>query len=84
MDTRQHGSRAGRSTLSQLLLLFNLILEASEEGKNVDAFYLDFAKAFDKVDHGILLHKIKSQGVKGKMGRWIQNFLKKRNKPSSS
>ena len=78
MDPRQHGSRAGRSTLSQLLLHFNLILKALEEGKNVDAIYLDFAKAFDKVDHGLLLHKIKSQGIKGKMGRWIQNFLEKR------
>ena len=62
----------------ELLLNFNLILEALEEGKNVDAIYIDFAKAFDKADHGMLLHKIKSQGVKGKMGRWIKNFLKER------
>ena len=75
MDSRQHGLRAGRSTLSRFLLHFNLVLKALEEGKNVDAIYLDFAKAFDKVDHGMLLHKIKSQGIKGKMGRWIQNFL---------
>ena len=69
LDSRQHGLRAGRSTLSQFLLHFNLVLKALEEGKNVDAIYLDFAKAFDKVDHGMLLHKIKSQGIKGKMGR---------------
>ena len=49
-----------------------------EEGANVDAIYLDFAKAFDKVDHGLLLHKLKRVGVKGKMGRWIQEFLKNR------
>ena len=30
-----------------------------EKGNNVDVIYLDFAKAFDKVDHGILCHKLK-------------------------
>ena len=49
-----------------------------EEGSNIDAVYLDFAKAFDKVDHELLLHKLKQMGVKGKLGRWIQNFLKGR------
>ena len=49
-----------------------------EEGSNIDAVFLDFAKAFDKVDHGLLVHKLKQMGVKGKLGRWIQNFLKGR------
>ena len=31
-----------------------------QEGDNVDVIYLDFAKAFDKVDHGILLHKLQT------------------------
>ena len=31
--------------------------------------------AFDKVDHGILLHKIKSLGITGKPGLWLHNFL---------
>ena len=37
--------------------------------------YLDFAKAFDKVDHGVLLHKLRQVGVKGKLGTWIHGFL---------
>ena len=78
MDSNQHGGRAGRSTLSQLILHHDKILQAMEEGKNIDAIYLDFAKAFDKVDHGLLLHKLKRMGVKGKLGRWIQTFLKGR------
>ena len=49
-----------------------------EEGNNVDAVYLDFSKAFDKCDHGILLHKLKKLKIKGKLGRWIQNFLEGR------
>ena len=78
MDSNQHGGRAGRSTLSQLILHHDQILAAMEEGSNVDAVYLDFAKAYDKVDHGLLLHKLKKLGVKGKLGRWIQNFLEGR------
>ena len=34
-----------------------------------------FEKAFDKADHGILLHKIKDLGIRGKMGEWIHNFI---------
>ena len=75
LDPRQHGSRAGRSTLSQLLIHQDEILKALEEGANIDTIYLDFAKAYDKVDLGILLHKMKSLGISGKIGVWIHNFL---------
>jgi hypothetical protein len=47
-----------------------------EEGGNVDVIYTDFAKAYDKVDHTILLKKLKDQfGISGKLGEWIHNFL---------
>ena len=78
MDETQHGSRAGRSTLSQLLEHQDEILKELEQGNNVDTVYLDFSKAFDKCDHGILLHKIRKLNIKGKLGRWLQNFLKNR------
>ena len=75
MDVNQHGSRAGKSTLSQLLEHQDEILAALENGENFDSVYLDFSKAFDKCDHGILLHKIKRLKIKGRLGRWLQNFL---------
>ena len=37
--------------------------------------YLDFAKAFDKVDHVILMKKVSQFGIKGKLYEWIKNFL---------
>ena len=43
----QHGFRAGRSCLSQLLAHFDHITRQLEEGKSVDVIYLDFSKAFD-------------------------------------
>ena len=37
--------------------------------------YLDFKKAFDKVDHNVLLKKIHQYGIRGKLYTWISNFL---------
>ena len=57
----QNGFVEGRSTQTQLLdqLLDNFcrVYEALEEGVIIDTVYLDFAKAFDKVDHEILMEK---------------------------
>ena len=47
-------------------------------GGSVDIVYLDFSKSFDKVDHGILLHKLKALGITGNLGMWFYNFLKNR------
>jgi RNA-binding protein YlmH len=38
---------------------------------------LDYAKAFDKVDHEILLGKLSLIGIKGKLFEWIKNFITK-------
>ena len=75
MDRNQHGFRSGRSTLSQLLDQQDEILKALEDGDNMDTIYLDFSKAFDKCDHGIIFHKLKYLGIKGKVGRWLFSFL---------
>ena len=77
-NSNQHGFRKGRSCLSQLLEHFDRITRLLEEGKMVDVIYLDFAKAFDKVDIGIVIRKLKCLGVQGQIGRWIQNFLTNR------
>ena len=75
----QHGFRALRSTLTQLLSHWDSILDGVLHGApGVDSVYLDFAKAFDKVDHGVLLHKLKKFGVQGKVGTWLAKFLKNR------
>ena len=61
-----------------LLIHYEVVLKDIQEGHNSDVIYIDFAKAFDKVDHGILLHKVKQQGISGHIGRWIHNFLTNR------
>ena len=41
----------------------------------IDMIYLAFSKAFDKVDFGILFHKMKYMGINGKLGKWFYHFL---------
>lgn len=74
----QHGFRGKISCLTELTDFHNSILNSLGRNTAVDAVYLDFAKAYDKVDHGILGHKLKILGIKGKVGDWIQSFLTNR------
>ena len=75
MNANQHGFRSQRSCLSQLLAHYELILDTLESNNSADVIYLDFAKAFDKVDHGILLHKLKALNITGDVAVWIHDFL---------
>ena len=74
-NDNQHGFRRGRSCLSQLIEHHQKILDGLEEECSLDIVYLDFSKAFDKVDHKILLKKLLNIGVSGKLLRWLSNFL---------
>ena len=49
-----------------------------ENGINVDTVYLDFSKAFDKVDHQIIIEKLMILGIGGKLLKWIKSFLQNR------
>lgn len=74
----QYGFQTGRSCTSQLIHHFGNLINILEEKCNVDALYLDFSKAFDKVDHQILLRKLKAIGITGKLHSWITSFLSNR------
>ena len=75
LPSGQHGFRAFRSTLTQLLSYWDTILGELEQGNGVDVIYTDFSKAFDKVETGVLIHKLKECGISGKVGCWIAAFL---------
>ena len=74
----QHGFRKGRSCLSQLLQHFDQILRNFLTNCDTDSIYLDFAKAFDKVNHKLLLKKVWAYGIRGKVYSWIESFLTER------
>ena len=74
----QHGFRQKRSCISQLLDHYSEVLTDLEEGKVSEVIYLDFAKAFNSVDHMILSRELKRIGIKGEAGIWIHDFLSDR------
>ena len=78
MNKTQHGFRSRFSTITQILTYYDSVLTMLEEGCPVDAIYLDFSKAFDKVDHRILMKKLESLGITGKLLKWIEVFLTNR------
>ena len=77
-DSRQHGARSQLGTSTQLLLQYEKLLKQVVSGNNTDKTYLDFAKAFDKIDHLILKIKLRSLGIDGLTGRWLAQFLEDR------
>ena len=74
----QHGFHKGRSCLTQLLIYYDQLLNILEEGSNADSLLLDLSKAFDKVDIGILGHRMRDMDITGEVGLWIFNFLNMR------
>ena len=76
--SNQHGFREHRSCLTQLLVHIDTILQNLQNGVDTDVIYLDFAKAFDKVDHELLLKKLHDYGVRGKLLMWLNSYLSNR------
>ena len=77
--SKQHGFQSGKSCLTQLLDHFDEIITNFQNGLDTDCIYLDYAKAFDKVDHQLLLKKLGRYGVHQKLIEWIKSFLVGRN-----
>ena len=71
----QHGFMKGRSCTTNLVEFFDKVTEAVDRGEAVDIFYLDFAKAFDKVPRERLLEKLRAKGVDGEVLAWLRDWL---------
>ena len=65
LSTKQFGFRKGISTESALINFADEVLLNMERGKLCGAAFLDLTKAFDTVDHGILLSKLSAIGLSG-------------------
>ena len=75
ISKQQHGFVRRRACVTNLLECQNLVSKSVLEGNTVDVLYTDFSKAFDKVSHKKLIHKLKAYGVLGKMLDWVKAFL---------
>jgi hypothetical protein len=71
----QHGFRSKRSCETQLLECIDDHTMNLENGKQTDLLILDFSKAFDKVSHSLLLHKLYHYGIRGSTNQMDSNLL---------
>lgn len=75
LTSSQHGFRKGCSTMTNLLHFTSIINNGFVQGKLTDAVYTDFSKAFDKVNHSLLLKKLDLMGFTGKSLNWLKSYL---------
>ena len=78
LNPHQFGFRAGRSTMDQLLLVYDSVSKRTDEGEVTDVILFDFSKAFDVVVHELMIEKLISIGIGGTVPRWIVSFLTNR------
>lgn len=75
---QQHGFLKGRSTTSNLITFTDAITKGMDAGGQVDAIYTDYSKAFDRIDHGVLLDKLLAAGIQGDLHRWFTSYVNNR------
>ncbi|EYB81592.1 hypothetical protein Y032_0378g284 [Ancylostoma ceylanicum] len=74
----QHGFQKGRSTETAMLSALNHWTSTLDDKKPLDVVYFDFAKAFDKVSHELLLLKLAKIGIHEQIISWLKCFLTER------
>lgn len=75
---QQHGFLKNRSTTSNLLTFIDFTTSNMDAGGQVDAIFTDYSKAFDRIDHNILLEKLLFAGVHGNLYRWFTSYIENR------
>ena len=78
LDDRQGGFRPNHSTCHTTAMFINDIYTAMNTNETLLAVYIDAMKAFDTVNHNILLQKAKHYGIDGNLLAWLENYLSER------
>ena len=74
-DVKQFGGLRGRSTIHALIDILQPWHAALDADKLVRVLFIDYAKAFDHVDHSTILRKMATMGIPDFITRWMFSFL---------
>ena len=74
----QYGFRKHRSTVNAVIQLYDHVLKSFDRNNYTAGVFLDFKKAFDCVDHAILIKKLEHYGLRGITLKLISNYLHNR------
>ena len=74
----QFGFRSRHSTIHAVLSIVDKIQQAIENNQFSCRVFLDLSKAFDTVNHNILLNKLPHYGIRGIINTWFASYLKGR------
>ena len=71
----QFGFRTGRSSTMAIVNFMEKITNSLDDMKAVISVFIDLKKAFDTIDHTILLQKLNHYGIRGIVNQWICSYL---------
>ena len=74
----QFGFREKHSTNHAIISMIEKIQQAMKNNQLAVGIFIDLQKAFDTVNHEILLHKLNYYGIKGLSNSWFRSYLNKR------
>ena len=78
LSPAQFGFRSNRSTVQAVMDHLEYVYNNLDEGNSVLSIFMDFSKAFDCLDHEILLDKLVSFGIRGIANQWFKSYLSDR------
>jgi hypothetical protein len=78
LNSNQHGFQRRKNTTTAMAGFIEAVLKARENNLHVSGVFYDFTKAFDTVDHELLLYKLNNMGISGVANAWIRSYLKDR------
>lgn len=78
ISSHQHGFVKNKSTVSNLLILSEVLFANIDRNLQTDCLYTDFSKAFDKVNHSLLLLKLRAYGLGSNLINFFSTYLTNR------
>ena len=75
LNPHQSGFRAGHSTITATTLVVSDIISGIDKQKHCAALFINLSKAFDTVDHTLLLQRVCGIGFDARTWKWFQNYL---------